>query len=273
MFSTDVSPDSIQQVGSQCGASPTQLVQGLRYKYPENQMVGAVEVTGHDLLTLRPMEFVNDTIMDYYSKKIAEKYREWFEDDRTNVKLHWFNSFFYKKLTEKCQGTDGDRVCNLPHACMLHASSCSQLTNRPYFMCTSTVAAGVCESSCALFYRLSSRVHVTSPVHVAACELWSRIYTPGGFPPALAVQLRMKSETMCCTGDGGHVQEGVQVDQERGCLCTGLPSHPHPRYCALESGHSVPSRYAVAEIPYLECPLSASVLTLQSTDYPVTYQK
>ena len=73
-------------------------------------MVGAVEVTGHDLLTLRPMEFVNDTIMDYYSKKIADNYRQWFDKGDTDVKLHWFNSFFYKKLTEKCQGITGDRV-------------------------------------------------------------------------------------------------------------------------------------------------------------------
>lgn len=91
----------------------SELVQGLRYKYPPNLMVGAVEVTGHDLLTLRPFEFVNDTIMDYYSKRIAEKYRHWLEIRETIAKLHWFNSFFYKKLTEKCQGSMGDNVRTL----------------------------------------------------------------------------------------------------------------------------------------------------------------
>jgi Ulp1 family protease len=85
----------------------SQMVQGLRYRYPEEQMVGAVEVTGHDLLTLRPFEFVNDTIMDYYSKKIANLSQARQERGESRVKLHWFNSFFYKKLTEKCKDALG----------------------------------------------------------------------------------------------------------------------------------------------------------------------
>lgn len=73
-------------------------------------MVGSVEVTGYDLLTLKPCEFVNDTIMDYYSKRIADQYREAYSAGLTSVKLHWFNSFFYKKLTERCRDSMGENV-------------------------------------------------------------------------------------------------------------------------------------------------------------------
>ena len=85
---------------------------------------------------------------------------------------------------------------------------------------------------------------------------------PGGCPPALAFQVYLARERLCRAGDGGHVQEGVQVDEECGCLCTGLPPHSHPRYCTLESRHSLPSRWA-SEAPCLEGPHRNSMLNLR----------
>lgn len=79
-------------------------MQGLHYLYPEEGGVGAVDVNGHDLQTLQDMEFVNDKIMDYYSIKIKEKYSHWKQTGRTNAKIHFFNAFFFKKLTEHSPG-------------------------------------------------------------------------------------------------------------------------------------------------------------------------
>jgi hypothetical protein len=81
-------------------------------------MVGAVEVQGHDLNTLRPTEFVNDTIMDYYSKRICDLYtKRWLAHGSTIAALHFFNSFFFKKLTERSKDVLGQEVC--PSACLL----------------------------------------------------------------------------------------------------------------------------------------------------------
>lgn len=79
-------------------------LQGLHYVYPEGGGVGAVDVNAHDLRTLQDMEFVNDKIMDYYSIKIKEKYNHWKETGKTNAKIHFFNAFFFKKLTEQSPG-------------------------------------------------------------------------------------------------------------------------------------------------------------------------
>eukprot|EP00892_Ulva_mutabilis_P005389 jgi/Ulvmu1/3221/UM015_0262.1 len=79
-------------------------LEGLHYVYPEHGGVGAVDVNGHDLRTLQDMEFVNDKIMDYYSKRIHEQYAEWCKSGYTKVKIHFFNAFFFKKLTEHGSG-------------------------------------------------------------------------------------------------------------------------------------------------------------------------
>jgi Ulp1 family protease len=75
-------------------------VQGQKYTYPEDGQVGCVEVTGYDLRTLQPAEFVNDTIMDYYSKVIQDHYSDPGGDGDEHPQLHFFNAFFFKKLTE-----------------------------------------------------------------------------------------------------------------------------------------------------------------------------
>jgi Ulp1 family protease len=80
-------------------------VQGLSYVYPEDGGIGSVEVTGNDLKTLEDTEFVNDTIMDYYSKFLFDRYKQAYEAGTTPVKMHFFTAFFYKKLTEKGQHT------------------------------------------------------------------------------------------------------------------------------------------------------------------------
>lgn len=82
--------------------------------YPEQGGVGAVDVNGHDLRTLQDMEFVNDKIMDYYSKRIYEQYVMWRECGWTKPKIHFFNAFFFKKLTEQGSGhsfASTEQVC------------------------------------------------------------------------------------------------------------------------------------------------------------------
>jgi hypothetical protein len=81
-------------------------LQGLKYVYPEDKKIGCVEVTGRDLMTLEDAEFVNDTIMDYYTMRIKDRYREWLREGKTTVQLHFFSAFFYKKLTERGSHTN-----------------------------------------------------------------------------------------------------------------------------------------------------------------------
>ena len=83
-------------------------VQGLKYVYPEDKRIGAVEVTGRDLMTLEPAEFVNDTIMDYQSMKIQEEYSALLAQGVTTAKIHFFTAFFFKKLTESGRHTEDD---------------------------------------------------------------------------------------------------------------------------------------------------------------------
>lgn len=78
-------------------------MQGLSYIYPEDRKVGCVEVTGRDLMTLGATEFVNDTIMDYYTMWLKQQYAQAFQGGTTQAKIHFFSAFFYKKFTEKNQ--------------------------------------------------------------------------------------------------------------------------------------------------------------------------
>jgi Ulp1 protease family, C-terminal catalytic domain len=87
--------------------------QGCTYTYPEHGQIGCVEVTGYDLRTLEPAEFVNDTIMDYYSKVIQDEYSSAHSPDGSEPQLHFFNAFFYKKLTESGAHTHKE-VCACP---------------------------------------------------------------------------------------------------------------------------------------------------------------
>lgn len=55
---------------------------------------------GYDLDTLAGSAWVNDKIMDYYLMKIRDLYRERKAAKRTDIKIHFFNGFFFTKLLE-----------------------------------------------------------------------------------------------------------------------------------------------------------------------------
>jgi Ulp1 family protease len=75
--------------------------------FPEDKPVGHVVVTALDLRSLEDTEFVNDTIIDYYYKVVQQRYAIWKASGDTVANLHFFNSFFFKKLTEKGKHTRG----------------------------------------------------------------------------------------------------------------------------------------------------------------------
>eukprot|EP00803_Ostreobium_quekettii_P010268 evm.model.scf_2009.1 EVM.evm.TU.scf_2009.1 scf_2009:9898-23560(-) len=70
-------------------------LQDVKALYPPEGGFGAVDIGMEDLERLEPLEFLNDTIIDYYTKRLynclppSEKSR-----------FHVFNSFFYKQLAE-----------------------------------------------------------------------------------------------------------------------------------------------------------------------------
>ncbi|KAL2645075.1 hypothetical protein R1flu_012662 [Riccia fluitans] len=65
--------------------------------YPSKDDPEAVEVDYQDLQRLAPMEFLNDTIIDFYIKYMQRP--ECLKPDQKK-RFHFFNSFFYKKLFE-----------------------------------------------------------------------------------------------------------------------------------------------------------------------------
>ncbi|CAL8462561.1 g2094 [Coccomyxa elongata] len=75
---------------------PSQRFQGLKALFPACGGPGAVEITPADLARLEPDEFLNDTIIDFFMRHIWDNLRE---DVRR--RCYFFNSFFWKKLTEK----------------------------------------------------------------------------------------------------------------------------------------------------------------------------
>eukprot|EP00775_Hariotina_reticulata_P010667 gene10667-10826_t len=85
------------------GPGTTQKFLGLRCLFPSAGGRGAVEVVAEDLARLDPDEFLNDTIIDYYIKKIELSLPP---DGRR--RCHFFNSFFFKKLTEKTANCSGN---------------------------------------------------------------------------------------------------------------------------------------------------------------------
>eukprot|EP00877_Chromochloris_zofingiensis_P014687 jgi/Chrzof1/9472/Cz04g04110.t1 len=76
--------------------TPGQLYAGLRALYPQGGGRNAVEVYAEDLNRLQPTEFLNDTVIDFYIRHI-----ECNADKDKVARFHFFNSFFYKKLTER----------------------------------------------------------------------------------------------------------------------------------------------------------------------------
>lgn len=83
-------------------AALVQQLQGLRCRMPPEGGPGSVEFTAADLARLEPDEFLNDTAIDYYLRYVQTKMRP--EDAE---RCYFFNSFFYKKLSEKQAGVQG----------------------------------------------------------------------------------------------------------------------------------------------------------------------
>eukprot|EP00878_Enallax_costatus_P018370 GHUV01019338.1.p1 GENE.GHUV01019338.1~~GHUV01019338.1.p1 ORF type:complete len:556 (+),score=211.78 GHUV01019338.1:276-1943(+) len=75
---------------------------GLQALYPPSGGKGAVSVTADDLERLDPDAFLNDTVIDYYIKVL-----ELSLPAEVRGRFHFFNSFFFKKLTEKSSTTPG----------------------------------------------------------------------------------------------------------------------------------------------------------------------
>ncbi|KAL3160557.1 hypothetical protein ABBQ32_010855 [Trebouxia sp. C0010 RCD-2024] len=78
---------------------------GMKCTYPVDRKQDAVELTEHDLVRLNDREMVNDSVVDFYVKWLRAQL-----DPAIAHRVHFFNSFFYKKLTEKppqSQATSG----------------------------------------------------------------------------------------------------------------------------------------------------------------------
>jgi len=76
-------------------------MEGYKVAYPSRDDPDAVEILHSDLQRLAPLEFLNDTLIDFYIKYIQRP-----EALRSDGKkrFHFFNSFFYKKLSDVASG-------------------------------------------------------------------------------------------------------------------------------------------------------------------------
>jgi hypothetical protein len=71
---------------------------GMRCLVPPGGGPGAVELRGEDLARLAPEEFLNDSAIDARLRSLRARLEA--EDPARAARFHFFNSFFYKKLTE-----------------------------------------------------------------------------------------------------------------------------------------------------------------------------
>jgi Ulp1 family protease len=72
-----------------------------------------VEVRSSDLRHLSPGEFLNDTVIDFKLKKLADELQA--KEPELRARCHFFNTFFYKKLiqgTDKGSGSGGKKAQN-----------------------------------------------------------------------------------------------------------------------------------------------------------------
>eukprot|EP00803_Ostreobium_quekettii_P001019 evm.model.scf_650.6 EVM.evm.TU.scf_650.6 scf_650:55196-70872(-) len=81
-------------------ANRSRLLKDVKAVYPPEGGFGAVEITMEDLKRLEPSEFLNDTIIDYYTKLLYQHC-----DASKKELFHVFNSFFYKQLAEAAGST------------------------------------------------------------------------------------------------------------------------------------------------------------------------
>uniref|UniRef100_A0A061R5Y6 Sentrin-specific protease 7 n=1 Tax=Tetraselmis sp. GSL018 TaxID=582737 RepID=A0A061R5Y6_9CHLO len=71
-------------------------LQGLKATFPQGGGRDSVVVFAEDLSRLDPEEFLNDNVIDFYMKTLWKGL-----DPAVAARCHFFNSYFYKKLTEK----------------------------------------------------------------------------------------------------------------------------------------------------------------------------
>ncbi|KAG0566225.1 hypothetical protein KC19_7G047300 [Ceratodon purpureus] len=73
------------------------IFEWVKIAYPSRTDPDAVEILPTDVKRLDPLEFLNDTVIDFYIKYIQ---RDEFLSLEGKQRFHFFNSFFYKKLSE-----------------------------------------------------------------------------------------------------------------------------------------------------------------------------
>ncbi|BBN03775.1 ubiquitin-like-specific protease 1C/D [Marchantia polymorpha subsp. ruderalis] len=86
-----------QQKGCALRSTNGRRMEDVKLAYPSKEDPEAVEVEYQDLGRLAPLEFLNDTIIDFYIKYMQ---RPEFLSSEQKKRFHFFNSFFYKKLSE-----------------------------------------------------------------------------------------------------------------------------------------------------------------------------
>lgn len=69
------------------------------FYYPSRDERDAVKITNRDLRRLRPTEFLNDTIIDFYIKYLQKTLNE-----TSQGRFHFYSSFFYKRLVTAGKG-------------------------------------------------------------------------------------------------------------------------------------------------------------------------
>ena len=74
------------------------VLDSLKCSMPPEGGLGAVIFMLRDYMKLRPFEFMNDSCIDYFFKSVEVKLKE--EDPEKGKRCYFFNSFFYKKLTD-----------------------------------------------------------------------------------------------------------------------------------------------------------------------------
>ena len=76
--------------------------------YPNEDCKDAITLTNDDVWRLGNEEFLNDSLVDYYLKYIVKTLEDSPEGKAKLSRCHFFNSFFYKRLTE-CMGKSSGR--------------------------------------------------------------------------------------------------------------------------------------------------------------------
>lgn len=94
-----------QRAATTASVPLSRLLVGLKGLFPHPDDPEAVEVSAADLAPLEPSEFLNDTVIDMYLRKLKMSL-----PDELRDRCHFFNTFFFKKLSQK----DNERSEKLP---------------------------------------------------------------------------------------------------------------------------------------------------------------